>query len=118
MGVLIQILDDLDDLDPESWFDLADNHDGLSSTLPFVYAMEVSNKEEQEKLLAFLNSEKIKKEMFSEMISLINESGAGIYIFAEIAKHRSKAIEALIKADPMSPAKEMLTSRLEKLGTL
>jgi geranylgeranyl pyrophosphate synthase len=118
LGVLIQILDDLEDLDPEDLIDLFDNRDRLYSTLPFVYALEVSTTEEREKLLVSMNSEEIDKEMFSEIVSLIDKSGAVIYILAEIEKHRSKAIESLIRADPISPAKEMLTARLEGLGKI
>ena len=118
LGVLIQILDDLDDLDPEDLFDLFDNRDRLYSTLPFVYALEVSTTEEREKLLVSMNSEEIDKEMFSEIVSLIDKSGSGIYILAEIEKHRSKAIESLLRADPISSAKEMLTARLEGLGKI
>jgi len=118
LGVLIQILDDLEDLDPEDLFDLFDNRDRLFSTLPFVYALEVSTTEEREKLLVSMNSEEIDNEMFSEIIRLIDKSGSVIYILAEIEKHRSKAIESLLRADPISPAKELLTARLEELGKI
>ena len=118
LGVLIQILDDLDDLDHENLFDLYGNRDRLYSTLPFVYTLEVSSREERENLLVAMNSKEIDEEMFSEIVRLMDKSGSGIYIFAEIERHRSKAMESLRRADPISPAKEMLTARLEGLGEI
>jgi geranylgeranyl pyrophosphate synthase len=116
LGVLIQILDDLDDLDPENFVDLIDNRDRLYSTLPFVYTLDVSSSEEREELLDSMESKEIDKESFSEIVNLMDKSGSGIYILAEIERRRNKALESLHKADPNSPAREKLTARLDKLG--
>ena len=116
LGILIQILDDLEDLTPQNFPDQFSNRAQVYSTLPFVYALEVSAQEEREKLESYLESETYDEHLSSEIISLIDKWGAGIYIRAEIEKHRSRAIEALISAEPISPAKEMLTAKLEGLG--
>jgi len=116
LGILIQILDDLEDLDPHNLLDLLANRAKIYSTLPYVYAMEVSTQEEREKINSYIESESIDENFSSEIISLFDKCGTGIYILSEIEKHRKRAIDALLKADPISPAKEMLSVKLEELG--
>jgi geranylgeranyl pyrophosphate synthase len=53
-----------------------------------------------------------------EIIELLDKLGTGLYIFTEIQKHREIAIEALFEADPNSPAKELLTEKIEELGKI
>ena len=116
LGILIQILDDLEDLTPQNFRDQFNNRAQVYSSLPLVYALEVSAQEERETLESYLESETYDEHLSSEIISLIDKWGTGIYIRAEIEKHRSRAIEALISAEPISPAKEMITAKLEGLG--
>ena len=44
--------------------------------------------------------------------------GTGIYIHAEIQKHREKALEALNNANPAPPAKDLLITKLAELGKI
>lgn len=118
LGILIQILDDLEDLDPHNLPDLFSNRAQVYCTLPLVYAMEVSAQEERQQLESYVKSDSIDDQVSSEIIGLLDKLGTGIYIFAEIQKHQKLAIEALLEADPISPAKELLTAKLEELGKL
>lgn len=118
LGILIQILDDLDDLDPQNLLDLLANRAQIYGKLPFVYAKEVAAREEREKLESYIESDTLDEHLSLEITRLLDKCGTGVYILAEIEKHRSKAIEALLKADPISPAKEILTARLEGLGKI
>jgi geranylgeranyl pyrophosphate synthase len=118
LGILIQILDDLEDLDPQNFRDLFSNPAQLYRTLPFVYALEVSSQEELEMLESYFESEIMDEHLSSEVTGLLDKCGAGIYIHAEIQKHQERAIGALFEANPFSPAKEILTAKLEELGKI
>jgi geranylgeranyl pyrophosphate synthase len=118
LGVLIQILDDLEDLDPQNFRNLFSNRAQLYRTLTFVYAREVSSQEELEMLESYFDSEIMDEHLSSDVTGLLDKCGAGIYILAEIQKHQERAIGALFEANPISPAKEMLTAKLEELGTI
>ena len=118
LGILIQILDDLEDLNPQNFRYLFSNRAQLYRTLPFVYALEVSSLEEREMLEFYFESEIIDEHFSSKITELLDKCGAGIYILAEIQKYQKRAIESLLEANPISPARELLTAKLEELGKI
>ena len=118
LGILIQILDDLEDLDANNLIGLLSNRAQVYSTLPFVYAMEVSAQDERKQINSYLDSESFDVQLASELIRFLDELGTGIYIHAEIQKHREKALEALNNANPAPPAKDLLITKLAELGKI
>jgi hypothetical protein len=80
--------------------------------------MEVSDQDERQRLHYYLESESYDEQITSELIRLLDELGTGIFIHAEIQKHREKALEALYKANPTNPAKDLLTTKLGELGKI
>jgi hypothetical protein len=80
--------------------------------------MEVSAQEERRQLESYIESESVDATISSEIIGLLDQLGTGIYIYTEIQKHQKIAIQALLQADPISPAKELLTAKLEELGKI
>jgi geranylgeranyl pyrophosphate synthase len=103
LGILIQIKDDLEAYQrqnqsaDENWFV------DISRSLPAVYALEVSESPYKERLQAYLSGTLSKANSAKEAISLIDQSGASIYILAEVERHQRLAIEVLEKAQPLSP---------------
>jgi len=118
LGILIQMLDDLEDLDSNNLIGLISNRAQVYSTLPFVYAMEVSDQDERQQINSYIDSESFDEQLASELIRLLDELGTGIFIHAEMQKHREKALEALDKANPTNPAKDLLTTKLGELGKI
>jgi geranylgeranyl pyrophosphate synthase len=115
LGILMQILDDL-----EEWKILqGQDHHGelrdLSRSLPAIYALEVHPPSSCEYLKECLRSIGKRPGALEEARKMINESGAPLYLETEIERHREDALTGLERAAPLSPAGEMLSALLDTL---
>lgn len=95
LGLLIQILDDLEDFrmlqDPQP----ANAMEKIRRSLPVIYALEVSAPAQQEAMRALINSKRDDPETIEGLIMHLDQCGAALYMLAEIEKQRQMAVEAL-----------------------
>ena len=117
IGMLIQVFDDLEDLRnfkrPRSlnqWLK-------LQRTVPFIYALDVLSPSMRDRLLQCLHDAYQLPEAAEEILHLINQSGAALYVNVEIARHQEEALAGLRQAAPLPQPAEKLVSLLDLLLT-
>jgi geranylgeranyl pyrophosphate synthase len=118
LGLLIQIRDDLEDLmaDPK---DQADQRLlATSRSLPVAYALQVSSPDVRSRLLDCLQRSPKDDQAAREAWDLVEESGAALYVVAELERHRTQALQALEQAQASPPARERLKGLVNKMGSL
>jgi geranylgeranyl pyrophosphate synthase len=118
LGLLIQIRDDLEDLmaDPK---DQADQRLlATSRSLPVAYALQVSSPDVRSRLLDCLQRSLKDDRAAREAWDLVEESGAALYVVAELERHRTQAFQALEQAQASPPARERLVGLVNKMGSL
>jgi len=96
LGLLIQILDDLED-----WHAIL-NHledkpgiDQIAKTLPIIYAQEVLPENELKILNVLISEISIDDRRLDDLIEMVNNSGATVYILTEMQKQYELANQAL-----------------------
>ena len=112
LGMMIQIRDDIEDLKIFLESELPVN---LQRSLAVAYALEVlpeADKSQLEELTAIRNHE---PEMADRIIEILNLSGAGLYMLAEMERHYELGMTSLKNADPHSPAGENLAALIREL---
>jgi len=117
LGILIQILDDLDDLNSLRANTLSKNSSSFFRSLPVVYALEVSPATIQGRLKRHLLDINSDPQVSSEVLKLIERSGAVLFIMTEIEQHKQKALDCLEHACPQSPSGDKLAEMILQLGT-
>lgn len=115
LGLLIQIMDDLEDLHPYQNTNSPFQVSGGYRSLPVVYAMEVSPPQVRDRLRENLMAASHSKGAAKEVLDLLEQSGATLYLMAEIERHRELAMVALEESDPRPPARDVLVSLLQDL---
>lgn len=115
LGVLIQILDDLESLKylhlsaaPDRWLD-------FSHSLPAIYAVEVLPPSIASRLTQCLEIAHEDCDAANDALEIIELSGAVLYIEAEIERNRVNALAGLGQASPQSLAGEKLGFLLNSL---
>ena len=116
IGLIIQILDDLGDISFQTQSVLPTKIEKLTRSLPVVYTMQVIPKETREKFHLCLQNADHEEQAAEEAISIMDKSGAGIYLLSEIERHKKLAVDSLALAEPISSAGEILAGYLDKLG--
>jgi geranylgeranyl pyrophosphate synthase len=116
LGVLIQILDDLEDWSLLQRHGEGPNLSKLRQSLPVLYALEVYPPSVRKRLRYCLRSSGQHQEILDELLQLINESGAVLYIETEVERQRESALAGLGQAAPQAPAAQMLISLLDSLN--
>lgn len=115
LGILIQILDDLEDIESVKPNQLGNLPVNFRRTLPVIFALEVSQSPIRDELLESLRSSHQDHQSYRKALSLIDQIGAVLYIETEIERHRFEAIEGLDQADPKSPEKDLLLNIIQKI---
>jgi geranylgeranyl pyrophosphate synthase len=115
LGILIQILDDLEEIKPSVPGRLVDLPMNFAKTLPAVFALEVTQPPIRDELLESLRASHQDHQSYRKALSLIDQIGAVLYIESEIERHRFEARAGLDQANPNSPEKELLLSILQKI---
>jgi geranylgeranyl pyrophosphate synthase len=116
LGLLVQIRDDLEDLmaDPK---DQADRRLlATSRSLPVAYALDVSSPEVRKRLLDCLQRSIRDDQAAREAWVLVDESGAALYVVAEMERHRNQALQALEQAQASTASQVQLIRMVNKLG--
>ena len=118
LGILVQILDDLEEIQPCRVNELSRLDEGqrnIMRSLPVVYALEVYPPSISEHLRICLKNIHSTSDAFSEAIDLINHSGAVLYVETEIERHREEALAGLNQAQAISPSCEILGSLIQDM---
>jgi geranylgeranyl pyrophosphate synthase len=108
LGLLVQIKDDLDDLQPPDVSSSPGQRRELVNSLPVVYSLEVLQQASRERLRQFLEVASKDAQAAQGVIELLNQSGAAVYMLAEMERHQQEAIQALQTAAPASEARDLL----------
>ncbi len=117
LGILIQILDDLEAvqnyLDPRAEAERIH----FRHALPAVYAMAVLPEEVNKQLSGLLSEASTDLKKASEAMEIIETSGAGLYMLAEVQHHRTEALTALDETNLVEEPKELLANLIENMTT-
>ena len=112
LGIMLQILDDMEDLksvyDPESPILV----DGIDCSLAVAYALDVLPDDEGRQLLNWI---KTGSQESNNVITILDECGAALYLRAELDRHRNLGLTSLEKAEPDSPAAAQLAEFLNDM---
>lgn len=115
LGLVIQILDDLDEFQHPIDEEFLRRIPGMRHSLPIVYALEVLPEPVQSQLKEVLGVAPASMESARQTLDLIEASGAALYMAAEMERHRSMALEALSQAAPLPPAGQILADIVQSL---
>lgn len=118
LGVLIQILDDLEDLQWLRDSSKAINMDQITRSLPMVYALQVLPSLLRDQLMQTLKLAEKDPGAGQSVFDLIEKSGAVFFLLAEISRYRTLALDKLSLANPDSAAGEILKNLVNQIGTL
>jgi geranylgeranyl pyrophosphate synthase len=115
LGLVIQLLDDLDEVRSPEGDGVPGQKLGLARSLPAVYALDVSSTAKRALLRKYLVDAPHNPTAADEALKFIDASGASVYILAEIERHRALALEFLTIADPNQPAGDELSQLIHDL---
>ncbi len=118
LGMLIQVLDDLEDLNSLLHSDKAHLSKSIFHSLPYIYAMQVLPQTENAQLARSLELASRDSQAALKTFDMIEKSGAVIYLLAEIERHRSRALETLTQAADEGEARALLEEFVRQLGAL
>jgi len=116
LGILVQLLDDLDDIKELPKLVVSGNSAGIFRSLPVVYALEVSPAPVQNRLKECLQVAHQKQQAAEEALEMIEKSGVVLYLMTEIERHKHLSLQSLELAEPLSPAGEKLAEYICKLS--
>ena len=115
LGILIQIFDELEELKNIQNHEGSMKWDHFMRSLPVIYASEVYPPTMRDRLKKCIQAADQDPQSAEEVLELINQSGAVLYIRAEIERHREGALSGLSQASPSSPSGETLHALLDSL---
>jgi geranylgeranyl pyrophosphate synthase len=115
LGIMLQILDDMEDLksayDPENPILV----DGIDCSLAVAYALEVLPDGEGRQLLNWIKSGSQESSDVDNVTTILNECGATLYLRAELDRHRNLGLTSLENAESDSPAAAQLAEFLNDM---
>lgn len=100
LGLVIQILDDLDEVRCPEWEGEPGQRSELARSLPAIFALEVSSPAQKARLRKFLRDAPHNPAAAEEALNIIDISGASTYILAETDRHKALALKFLENANP------------------
>lgn len=115
LGLLLQIMDDLDDWHTCKVSDQVWDLKWLSKSLPATYACEVLPEKKVNELRNCLDQRMNDSDSVTDALYLIADSGAELYLYTEIEKNYTLAQGALREATPEPAAEKALISLLDSL---
>ncbi len=87
----------------------------IKRSLPFVYALEMNPAPIQERLIACLDSADQEQSAVDELVNLLDECNAALYVMAEMEQQRQSALAGLERASPLPPYKDALVALVRDL---
>jgi geranylgeranyl pyrophosphate synthase len=115
LGLMLQIHDDIEDLKLLMAEEISEIPASINRSLAFTYAVEVLPDREKSRLQELIERKSHESASVDEVIGLLNQSGAGLYLLAEMKRHYELAVKSLEKAAPSSSAGEKLLAFIREL---
>lgn len=115
LGLLVQIKDDLEELRSTAGDGLPGRERHLERALPLVYALEVLPSEQGQRLREALRCASEQAAAAAEVLRWLDRCGAGLYVLAEMERHKTLALQALAQASPLPAAGEELAALVREL---
>jgi geranylgeranyl pyrophosphate synthase len=108
LGLILQVHDDIEDLQLLMADKAVQIPNGFQRSLAITFALDVlpeSEKSQLAKLVAALSEE---PEEINQVIDMLDRSGAGLYLLAEMERHYESGVKSLLEADPLPIAADQL----------
>lgn len=115
LGILLQIMDDLDDWQTSKASGHVNDIKWLAKSLPATFACEVLPAKKADELRNWLDLRIISSDSATDALQVIDDSGAELYLYTEIGKNFTLAKEALKEANPEPEAGKVLNLLLDSL---
>lgn len=115
LGLMLQVHDDIEDLQFMLAEDTTGIPDDIRRSLAFTYAVDVLPEPDKSQFLEMIAVPSAESEGINTAIDLLDLSGAGLYLLAELDRHYLAGVKSLEKAEPLEPAANSL---LEMIGGL
>jgi geranylgeranyl pyrophosphate synthase len=115
LGLLLQVLDDLQDYKELSESHRLANPRSLLRSLPAVYMREVASPQAKDRFDALLLQAHTNPAAVIELTQIIEQNGGVLYLLVELDKHYDLALAGLDAAGVRSLAREALVSALNQL---
>jgi geranylgeranyl pyrophosphate synthase len=117
LGLLKQVLDDLEDIHPPEGAHLLRLWPDIARSLAVVYAMSVYPASEGERLRQYLQDAGGDPSAAQEAYRLLEKSGAALYLSMEIERHHGLAAEAAVQAAGSTEAAQPLVAMVDQLAS-
>ncbi|MDD2694960.1 MAG: polyprenyl synthetase family protein [Anaerolineales bacterium] len=114
-GILIQVLDDLEEWRLTDWETIAARKEKFLRSLPVVYAREVLRAGEREEISHSSETMSEKQGDFQQVLRLVEQSGAPLYLMTEIERHTAQARLGLDQGGAQGQARATLETLLNRL---
>jgi geranylgeranyl pyrophosphate synthase len=115
LGLVLQVHDDLEDLQLLMAEGTTEMPSDIQRSLAFTYAVNVLPETEKNRLQELIEANSYQQERINQVLDLLDSSGAGLYLLAEMERHFASGVKSLQAADPLPPAADQL---LEMFGGL
>ncbi len=115
-GVLVQVLDDLDDLNLLQQSVAVRDLSKINRSLPIVYAMQVIPQPQRLQLQTNLHLAEHEPRIGQEVFAFVEETGAVFFLMTEIKRLREQALKNLADSGATGPAFDILASLITGLG--
>jgi geranylgeranyl pyrophosphate synthase len=116
LGLMIQILDDLEDLASVINHEETDLTVGFEKSLAIAYTLDVLPEADKGQFMDRSRAIPREPEIVDSIIHTLNQCGAGLYMLSESERHRKSALRSLESACPSSPSGEKLSEYLRELS--
>jgi geranylgeranyl pyrophosphate synthase len=118
LGILLQILDDLEDLKDLNKGFIESKSNDIRRSLPLIYLFQVSSHQKRIEIQELLRLVPEDMDAGKRLFECIDQAGAAFYLLTEFEKQRLRALEALDKAIPDPKAGSRLVEMLPKIETI
>jgi geranylgeranyl pyrophosphate synthase len=115
LGLLIQVMDDLDDIRMLHGVLPAGTKYKIMHSLPFVYALEMNPISIRERLIACLDKAESDQPAADELVALLDDSASALYVMAEMEQQRQSALQQLEHLSLLQPYKDTLLALVKDL---
>ncbi len=105
LGLMVQISDDLGDL----------NDGQLAPPLPVAYCLETASPQDRERLMLLMRDCTPNAPSGMEVIEMLGDRGASLYLGTKLAQFLARADEALEAAGAVQPARDQLSALIRSL---
>lgn len=115
LGVMLQIHDEFEDLQDFMAAHQQSAPSYLERSLAVAYALDVLPEPQETRFGNWIEFPPDNPEIIGEILKILDDCGAGLYMVAELERHKNLALTSLKAVNPLSPAGEMLYELLGQL---